>query len=190
MITPQITLTSFLKVTLPTLLLWFTSHTAYVIIDGLSDEGKSADVAVILGNKVNEDGTLSIRLQQRLKCSLKLYQSGRTKKLIVSGGLGKEGFWEGDKMKAYLIKHGVPDSVIIVDNHGDNTLATVKNTLKIKDSLEYKSLLVVSQYFHVTRTKMLFRKHHFVAVSSVSPSYFEVRDVYALPREFVAYYME
>lgn len=170
--------------------LWFAGHTVYVIVDGLTDEGKIADVAFILDNKVNSGGSLSTRLQRRLECGLKLYTSGRTKKLLVSGGLGKEGFLEGDKMKAFLAEHGVPDSVIIIDNHGDNTLATVKNTLRMKDSLSYKSLLVVSQYFHVTRTKMLFRKQHFTDVSSVSPRYFEVRDAYALLREFVAYYTE
>lgn len=161
-----------------------------VLIDGLTDEGRTADIAVILGSKVNEDGTLSTRLERRLECGLRLYSAKRTKKIIVSGGLGKEGFLEGSKMKDFLVQHGIPDTAIIVDNHGDNTLATVKNTLKLRDSLNYKSILVVSQYFHLTRTKMLFRKHHFTAISSVSPRYFEVRDVYALLREFVAYYTE
>ncbi|MDB5268994.1 MAG: hypothetical protein JWP58_2034 [Hymenobacter sp.] len=184
------TLYRLLKISLAVLLLWFADHTTYAVIDGLIDEGKFADIAVILGNKVNQDGTLSSRLERRLECGLQLYLGGRTKKLLVSGGLGKEGFLEGNKMKDFLVRRGVPDTVIIVDNHGDNTLATVKNTLRIRDSLDYTSLLVVSQYFHVTRTKMLFRKHHFTAISSVSPRYFEARDAYALLREFVAYYTE
>lgn len=124
-----------------------------------------------------------------MECGLSLYDSGRVKKIIVSGGLGKEGFYEGDKMKKYLTKHGVPESVIIVDNLGVNTLATVENTIKLKDSLNFESVIVVSQYFHLTRTKMLFRKNNFRNVSSVSPKYFEVRDIYSLLREFVAYYV-
>lgn len=180
----------FICISAAILLLWFAGHIVYVVVDGLTDEGKIADVAVILGNKVNSDGSLSTRLRRRLECGQKLYTSGRTRKLLVSGSLGKEGFLEGDKMKAFLAEHGVPDSAIIIDNHGDNTLATVRNTLRMKDSLKYESLLVVSQYFHVTRTKMLFRKQHFTAVSSVSPRYFEARDAYALLREFVAYYTE
>jgi len=112
------------------------------------------------------------------------------KKILVSGGLGKEGYYEGDKMKDYLTKNGVPDSVIIVDNLGNNTIATVDNTLGLKDSLNFRSLIVVSQYFHLTRTKMLFKKRHFENVSSVSPKYFEFRDIYSLLREFGAYYTE
>ncbi len=108
--------------------LWVCGHLIYITIDGLTDKKMNADIAVVLGNKVNEDGTLSERLEKRMECGLNLYNSGRVKKILVSGGLGKEGFYEGDKMKEYLIKHNVPDSVIIVDNLGSNTLATVTNT--------------------------------------------------------------
>ncbi|MDR6969593.1 vancomycin permeability regulator SanA [Flavobacterium arsenatis] len=182
--------TRTIKIFISILFLWVCGHLIYITIDGLTDKNTQADIAVILGNKVNEDGTLSERLEKRMECGLALYHSGRVKKIIVSGGLGKEGFYEGDKMKEYLIKHNVPDSIIIVDNLGSNTLATVNNTLKLKDSLNFQSIIVVSQYFHLTRTKMLFRKHHFENVSGVSPKYFELRDIYSLLREFVAYYVE
>ena len=172
------------------LAIWFLGHLIYVVIDGVTDNGKKADLAVILGNKVNTDGTLSERLEKRLTCGLQLYQDKRIKKILVSGGLGKEGFYEGTKMKEYLIKKGIPDSSIIVDNKGDNTIATVENTLKLKDSLHFTSIIVVSQYFHLTRTKMLFHKRHFDEVSSASPAYFEIRDGYSLTREFFAYYTE
>jgi len=170
-------------------LIWFFGHIIYISIDGLAKNENKADIAVILGNKVNEDGTLSERLEKRLECGLQLYQNNQVQKIIVSGGLGKEGFYEGDRMKEYLIKNKVPDSVIIIDNYGKNTLATVENTLKLKDSLHFKSIIVVSQYFHLTRTKKLFKKQGFKDVSSASPRYFEVRDFYSLFREFVAYYI-
>ncbi|WP_394776006.1 ElyC/SanA/YdcF family protein [Flavobacterium sp.] len=69
----------------------------------MTDTLKKADIAVILGNKVNDDGTLSERLEKRLECGLKLYRDNRIKKILVSGGLGSEGYYEGDKMKEYLI---------------------------------------------------------------------------------------
>ena len=168
----------------------FIVHSTYTAIDGLTDENKTAEVAVILGNKVNEDGTLSPRLQKRLECGLSLYQKKRIKYIMVSGGLGKEGFYEGDKMKEFLIKNGVPDSLIIVDNQGNSTISTVENTIQLMESLKFKSLIVVSQYFHLTRTKMLFKNRGLTNISSVSPSYFEGRDIYSLVREFVAYYTE
>ena len=177
------------KAVLAGVFIWFFGHIIYTVIDGCTQNEKKADIAVILGNKVNEDGSLSKRLEKRLECGLQLYTNGQVKRLIVSGGFGKEGFYEGDKMKAYLIKSKVPDSLIISDNFGNNTLATVNNTLKLKDSLQFESLIVVSQYFHLTRTKMLFRKQGFINVSSASPKYVEIRDFYALFREFAAYYV-
>ncbi|RYY18678.1 MAG: YdcF family protein [Cytophagaceae bacterium] len=160
---------------------WLLAHTLYATCDGLR-----ADIGVILGNKVNEDGTLSERLTQRLACGLALYHSGRVRHLLVSGGLGKEGFYEGDKMRDYLRAQGVPDSVVTVDNQGRNTRQTVRNTLR----LHFRSMLVVSQFYHLTRTKMLFRQAGCTAVSGASPWYFEVRDAYSLLREFGAYYQE
>ena len=162
---------------------------AYSVFDGLQDHNLHADVAIILGNTVHQDGRLSKRLEKRLECGLNLYKSGRVKTIIVSGGLGKEGHYEAEKMKTYLLKHQVNENDIIVDNYGNNTRLTVANTLKIKQQYKFTSGIVVSQYFHITRTKMLFRKQGF-PVSGVSPTYFELRDLYALPREFVAYYAQ
>ena len=170
--------------------LWFLIHTIVITIDGLTNTSQKADIAVILGNKVNEDGTLSERLQKRVDCGLGLYQKGQVKQILVSGGLGKEGYYEGDKMKEYLLDKGVPDSVIIVDNEGNNTLLSVKNTLDLQDSLHFKSIIAVSQYYHLTRTKMLFRKEGFENIRSASPDYFEIRDVYSIFRECFAYYSE
>lgn len=179
-----------LKIICCTIFTWFIIHTLYIISDGLSDYGSKADIAVILGNKVNEDGTLSERLEKRLETGVKLYQNHRIKRIIVSGGLGQEGFYEGSKMKEYLIGKNIPDSVIIVDNKGDNTRLTVENTLEIQKKYAFKSLIVVSQYFHVTRTKKLFRNKGFENVSSVSPRYFEWRDFYSILREFPAFYTQ
>lgn len=176
------------KLFLNIILLWFAAHTIYVIADGTGDKGATADVAVVLGNKVNEDGTLSERLQKRLECGLEVYRQGRVKMLLVSGGLGREGHYEGDKMRDFLLQQGVPDSCVLVDNYGNNTLATVDNTLRLKDSLHFNSVLIVSQYFHITRTKMLFRKRGFHNISSASPNYVRGRDIFALVREFFAFY--
>ncbi|AWH84124.1 YdcF family protein [Flavobacterium album] len=180
----------FIKIFLCLVIGWFLIHSACIIADGLQDEGKTADAAVILGTTVNEDGTLSERLRQRVACGLELYKAGRVKYIIVSGGLGKEGFYEGDKMKEYLVQDGVPANRIVTDNQGYNTRDTAKNVRKLKDSLKLKSLIAVSQYFHVTRTKMLLRKQGFKDVSNVSPRFFEFRDLFSIVREFPAYYTQ
>ena len=180
----------FIKIILCALCLWIIGHIGYSIVDGLTDTGASADVAVVFWNTVNPDGTLSTRLEKRLESGLNLYRTGRVQKLIVSGWFGKEGFLEGDVMRDYLVRNGVPEWAILVDNAWNNTLATVKNVLKLENSLQYKSIIVVSQYFHITWIKKLFRENGYTNVTSVSPKYFEIRDIYSLLREFIAYYVQ
>lgn len=168
---------------------WFVIHSLYITYDGLADTKQKANIAVVFGNKVNEDGTLSPRLKARLDKSIELYQEKQIKDILVSGGLGKEGYWEGTEMKKYLIKSKIPADNILVDNFGDNTEKTVINTIRIADSLKYDKIISVSQFYHQTRIKKLFREHHFKNIESSSPKYFEVRDLYSVFREFFAYYL-
>jgi len=73
-------LIKYLKFVVIFIMSWFTVQTIYIIIDGLSDSGEKADIAIILGNKVNEDGTLSVRLEKRLETGIELYKNQRVKK--------------------------------------------------------------------------------------------------------------
>lgn len=171
-------------------LIWFLAHISYATFDGLTDHQTQADVAVVFGNKVNEDGTLSSRLQARLDQAVLLYQAKRVAAVIVSGGLGKEGHWEGDKMQAYLISQGIPASAIVVDNQGNDTELTVKNSLRIMQENGWHSAISVTQFFHQTRAKMLFRKAGFHAIESSSPHFFVFGDLYSTFREFVGFYVE
>lgn len=167
---------------------WFAIHTVVIVIDGLNDELNSADMAVVLGNKVELNGQPSKRLQSRLDKTVELYDEGYFNFIIVSGGLGKEGFDEGKVMKNYLANQGISDDKIIVDSNGYNTYMTAENSRLVMDDLDLKSVMVISQYFHITRTKLAFKKLGFEKVYSAHSGVFEYRDVYSIIREFPAYY--
>jgi len=87
---------------------WFAIHSILITIGGLWDDSSEHAIVVILGNKVNEDGSLSDRLKSRVDKGLELYNNGIANQIIVSGGLGKEGHLEGDVMAKYLVENGVP----------------------------------------------------------------------------------
>lgn len=167
-------------------LLWFGIHQICIITDGLTDENTKTDVAVIYGNTVHEDGTLSERLKARLDRGIQLYKDSLTGILFVSGGFGKEGYYEGSKMQEYLVKNGIPAEKIVVDNLGNNTKLTTLNFIKIFGT--EKSVVVVSQFHHISRAKLAFRNHGVENVSGAHCDYFELRDFYACIREFFGYY--
>lgn len=169
-----------------TVFFWFAIHTVFIIVDGLWDERSKSDVAIIFGNTVNPDGSLSERLKKRLDKGVELFRDSTVEIIMVSGGLGKEGFYEGTKMYEYLVKAGIPKEKIIVDNAGNTTKATADNFEKL--DLNDKSVTVVTQYFHISRAKLALRKAGYEKVSGVHADYFEIRDLYSMIREFPAYY--
>lgn len=168
--------------------LWFIIHTAFIVIDGVNDELKPVDIAVVLGNKVEVNGQPSERLKARLDKAVELYSKGYFTFIIVSGGIGKEGFDEAQVMKSYLIDNGIPAEKIIEDNNGYNSYMTAQNTSKIMNELELDSAMIITQYFHISRTKLAFRKVNIAEVYSAHANIFEVRDIYSIIREFPAYY--
>ena len=168
------------------LLSWFVLHSILIVSDGLIDELGTSDLVVILGNKVNKNGQLSERLKARVDKGLEWYQKGRCKQILVSGGLGKEGHLEGDAMANYLKHKGVPASAIIIDNAGDNTQASAQNTKTLFPN--QNSVIIISQYYHISRTRLAFQKVGFTNVYGVHADYFELRDFYSIFREFFGYY--
>ncbi len=169
------------------LLTFFLVHLTVIFVDGLNDEVQNeAKVAVILGSKVNEDGTVSERLKARLNRGLKLYQDALVKQIYVSGGIGEEGYPEGTVMAQYLVQNGVPDSVIFIDDLGINTRSSALNFKR--DFPNEKQVYVVSQYFHVTRCKLAFYQVGVEAVYGAHANYFSIRDPYSSFREFVGFY--
>ena len=170
-------------------LTWFLLHNLYAFYVGSRTPSYHADVAVILGNEVLADGSLSARLEARTKAGLTLFQKGMVDRIVVSGGKGKSGYYEADAMRDYLVAHGVPENKIIVDNHGDNTWLTATNLKALQQQYGFKSVIAVSQYFHVLRSMTTLKRVGFSDVQGYSPSYYELRDMFSMPREFVAYYV-
>jgi vancomycin permeability regulator SanA len=170
------------------ILTWLLIHTIYITIDGLSDTAQKADCILILGNKINEDGTLSGRLQSRVDKGLKLYEQKFSNKIIVSGGLGKEGYYEAREMKKYLIAKGVDPINIIMDDKGLTTYETMINYLPIAKQNRFNSVIIVSQFYHISRSKAMLRSLGIKNIYTAHSSYFEIRDFYSVVREFVAHY--
>jgi vancomycin permeability regulator SanA len=125
-----------------------------LVWSGMNDHLGKADLALVLGNKVNPDGSPSARLKARLDTAADLYRKGWFPKILVSGGTGKEGFPEGTAMKNYLVGVGLPEAAILVDNEGVDTQASVVNTAAVLRAQHGKSVFVITQYFHIPRTRL------------------------------------
>jgi vancomycin permeability regulator SanA len=169
---------------------WLFLHVCYMFLDGFKAPRLPADVAVVLGSKVQRDGTPSSGLQRRLERALDLYRKGAVKAIFVSGGRGSEGFEEADVMRAILVQSGVPVDAITVDRAGNNTRLTAIHAHRIMQERGWKSAVVISQYYHVPRAKLALRQEGVAQVSGAAAEYrFAWTDLLSILREFAGFYV-
>ncbi|PXX44932.1 YdcF family protein [Undibacterium pigrum] len=155
---------------------------------GLRDQIVVADLAIVPGNTVNPDGKPSDRLRGRLNAALRLYMAQKCKAILVSGGTGEEGHDEAEVMKNYLVEHGVPVAAVYTDNQGINTFATARAAATLMHEKNWKSSMLVSQFFHIARFQLAMKKFGVEPVGHVHSTDYEIRDAYSLTREVFAYF--
>ena len=158
-----------------------------LVVDGLNDEVFAADLIVVLGNTVQPDGQPSPRLRARLDAAWDVHLRYPRAMIMVSGGTGKEGFDESQVMAAYLIQRGVPATLIVQDGQSLDTAATARNASAYMQGHGSRSAIVVSQYFHLSRTKLALRRAGVSRLGSAHALFVEWRDLYSIFREVPAY---
>lgn len=167
-------------------LLIVTASAAAIVIDGLGDRIEKADVGVVLGSMVMPDGKPSPRLQARLDRAIELHRQGVIDFILVSGGTGREGFSEGKVMHDYLVAQNVAEDRIITDEFGNTTRDTAENAARLMKDRGLTSAIAVSQYFHLTRSRMALRDAGIAQTGTAYARYFEMRDIYSIAREIPA----
>ncbi|CAE6851310.1 hypothetical protein R75461_07485 [Paraburkholderia nemoris] len=168
------------------MLVWMLAA-VLICVRGISIRYDKADVGVIFGNALEDDGTPKPILASRLDVALHCYQTGYCPKLFVSGGIDGPGLDEASAMRSYLLVRGVPADHIIVDNKGDNTLATVRHAVDYMREHHLSRVMLVSQYYHLARAQLTFERLGIPQVYGAFPWSFQGRDLYSIWREVPAF---
>lgn len=153
---------------------------------GLMTGARHADVAVVLGNKVEPGGQPSPRLAARLDRAYDCYAASRCRILFVSGGVDPAGTDEAAAMRNYLLARGVSADRIVVDSAGVDTWATARHASAYMREHGYTRALAVTQYFHVPRTMLALKRQGVAEVGGAYAAFFEMRDLYSVFRELPA----
>ncbi|QOV38509.1 YdcF family protein [Streptomyces ferrugineus] len=109
------------------------------------------DVAVVFGAGL-WDGEPSPYLAHRLDAAAELYRAGRIEVVLVTGDNSRADYDEPDAMRAYLTRHGVPDSRIVSDYAGFDTWDSCVRAKKI---FGVDEAVLISQGFHIRRAVAL-----------------------------------
>jgi vancomycin permeability regulator SanA len=130
---------------------------AQVLFFGTTDYRRPADVAVVFGAQVHDDGRISTSLYDRVTTAVSLYEEGLVERLVMSGGQGTAPVHEAVAMRDLAIELGVPAGAIVLDLGGLDTDATVRGTGAIfrRDGVE--RVLAVSHFYHLARVKLAYQ---------------------------------
>lgn len=130
--------------------LWITYYPLVSRYDTISPDGKSRSVAIVLGAAMHQEGP-SPALTERLEMALKLYRQGLVPKIILSGGLDRVGVTEAEGMRRYLVAHGVPEHVLILEPKSTNTLENLTYSAALMREHQLASCYLVTHDYHMTR---------------------------------------
>lgn len=111
------------------------------------------NVLVILGNRLQDDGTMSEKLKGRLNAGLDAWKSGKFDKIVVTGGIANPiaGKSEGSVMLSWLIENGVSADGIIVEDKSTTTKENAKFCRAIFESLGVSEITLLSSQYHIER---------------------------------------
>lgn len=110
-------------------------------------------VAVILGNKLNNDGSISETMRERLELALQIENALHPEKFILSGGLANvaAGTTEAVAMYEWLSKHGVPSEKLVLEDKSLSTKQNAKYSVPIAVKLSATQLLLCTTPEHMNR---------------------------------------
>ncbi|KAB1946724.1 hypothetical protein F8271_05950 [Micromonospora sp. ALFpr18c] len=114
-----------------------------------------APVALVLGTKVEADGTPSPVLAARLEIARRLFDAGKVRAILVSGDNMNADYNEPAAMRSWLVERGVPAHKVVLDHAGFDTYDSCARAEQI---FGVRRATVVTQSFHLPRAVALCRR--------------------------------
>ncbi|MDY3934524.1 MAG: ElyC/SanA/YdcF family protein [Bacilli bacterium] len=128
-----------------------------------------ADCILILGASIRNNQP-SPMLKDRLTEGINLYNSGVSKKILVSGDHMADDYDEVNVMKNYLIENDIPSEDIFMDHNGISSYDSIYRAKKIYN---VNKIVIVTQKYHLYRSLYIAKKLDIDAygISSVDNEY-------------------
>lgn len=119
---------------------------------------RKAHCVIVMGAGVRPDGTASVTLRDRTLTACRLFKNGKADRLIFSGGPTDVGVSEPQAMARIAEEQGIPSGKYICDPRGLSTYDTVISTRRIMRENEWRTAIVVTHDYHLSRTWLAFRR--------------------------------
>ncbi|TYR80720.1 YdcF family protein [Priestia megaterium] len=113
---------------------------------------------VILGYALAEDGSMRQPLIERLKTGLDIAKKYPDSKIIVTGGVPKQGITEADAMSDWLISQGIEEDRIILENKATDTVENALFSTAMLEKEGLQDVTLVTSASHMRRALTVFKE--------------------------------
>jgi tetratricopeptide (TPR) repeat protein len=110
-----------------------------------------------LGNALNDDGTMTQTLKNRLEQTLKLATLLPKAVIVVTGGVPKANNSEGIAMKQWLIENGIDESRIFDENHSTGTTNNMLYSAPLLQMNGVEDMILISSGTHLRRSECIWQ---------------------------------
>lgn len=143
---------------------------------------KSYDCGIVCGYPANDDGSPSKIMASRVEAGVYLYQQGKIKKLILSGGAVKNQYVEAKVMQEYAVTLGVLLEDTIVEAKSRSTYHNLMYCKEIVAEMGFKDCLVITNSWHLRKADHYARKfkYHYVMYKAKKPADYSLIKVICL----------
>jgi uncharacterized SAM-binding protein YcdF (DUF218 family) len=121
-----------------------------------------ADAIVVLGGpgrygwlKRDEVDADDLR-HSRVAAGARAWLAGRAPIVVLSGGGPRHGPSEADAMAKAIVRLGVPESVLVLEERSHSTQDNARFTAELADQLGVRCILLVTSSVHMPRASLLF----------------------------------
>lgn len=111
---------------------------------------KEKVVAIVLGNRLNDDGTITVIQEERLQLALEIEKKFNPDYYILSGGLANPNanITEAEAMYNYLINKGIAKEKLIMEKQSLTTVENAFYSIPIVKKLNANTLIICSSPYH------------------------------------------
>ena len=113
------------------------------------------DCILILGCGVRKDGKPTDTLSDRVTVGIRVYESGISDRILMSGDHGRKSYDEVNTMKALAVEAGIPPDNIFCDHAG---FSTYESMYRAADIFGARRIVIVTQSSHLPRAIYIARK--------------------------------
>ncbi|OGE85900.1 MAG: hypothetical protein A3J48_01005 [Candidatus Doudnabacteria bacterium RIFCSPHIGHO2_02_FULL_46_11] len=141
---------------------------------------RKSEAIIILGAAINTPA-----LYNRTITALELYEQGLADMLVLSGGQGIPGrMTEAENMRQIILENSQKTPNLIIEDQSHSTIENIKNSReKIPEA---KSIIIVSDKFHLARAYLIAKRNGFASVNWTGPK----SDYYSDKELFYYYFRE